>query len=134
LGPVAEVGAWTAVFPFAVLLLAIGVALLALRLDRRLGRGAHSAGPLETERPKPVGLEQTPWELRGIDRQLAQAGRGAPAVPRYDLTATVNRLLAAAGLDDPRDELPITADRAELERAITMIEDQLGLPPLTGGS
>jgi hypothetical protein len=123
--------ALAASFPFVILLMAVTVAGLALRLDRRLSRGAHSAGPLEPERPKPAGLEQTPWELRGIDDQLTLAGRGSPAIPRYDLTATVNRLIVAAGMHDPGQQLPMSAGLGQLEQAVTNIVRMLGLPPLS---
>lgn len=118
-------------FPVLVVVAVVVLLVLALRLDRRLSRGAYSAGPWETERPKPPGQERTPWELKAIDDQLILAtGAGGAAVPRYDLTATVNRLITAAGLP-PREQLPLSANLQELSTAIGLIEDRLGLPPLT---
>jgi len=118
-------------FPFLVVGAVVVVLVLALRLDRRLSRGAYSAGPWETERPTPPGQERTPWELKAIDDQLILAtGAGGAAVPRYDLTATVNRLITAAGLP-PREQLPLSANLQDLSAAIGLIEDRLGLPPLT---
>lgn len=120
-------------FPALVVLAVIVLLVLAVRLDRRLSRGAYSAGPWETERPTPPGQERTPWELKAIDDQLILAtGAGGAAVPRYDLTATVNRLITAAGLP-PREQLPLSANLQELSTAIGLIEDRLGLPPLTPG-
>jgi hypothetical protein len=117
-------------FPVLVVAATVVVLILALRLDRRLGRGAYSAGPLEPEPATPAGVERTPWELKAIDDQLMLAsGIGGATVPRYDLTATVNRLIAAAGLP-PHDELPVSAELNELAAAITLIEQRLGLPPL----
>ncbi|MEZ5412358.1 MAG: hypothetical protein R2761_30270 [Acidimicrobiales bacterium] len=120
-----------ALFPIVVVVAVVVVLVLALRLDRRLSRGAYSAGPWETERPTPPGQERTPWELKAIDDQLIlAAGAGGAAVPRYDLTATVNRLITAAGLP-PREQLPLSANLQDLSAAIGLIEDRLGLPPLT---
>ncbi|MDH4076840.1 MAG: hypothetical protein OEW29_12960 [Acidimicrobiia bacterium] len=120
-----------AAFPIVVVAALVVVLVLALRLDRRLSRGAYSAGPWETERPAPPGQERTPWELKAIDDQLIlAAGAGGAAVPRYDLTATVNRLITAAGLP-PREQLPLSANLQDLSAAIGLIEDRLGLAPLT---
>jgi len=119
------------VFPIIAGVVAVVVLLLALRLDRKMSRGASSAGPRDPERPVPAGQTRTPWELQAIEDQLQlmriQSDR---AVPRYDLNATVNRLIVAARLDAPEDQLPITADEAEIGAAITKIEDRLGLAPL----
>ncbi|MGF1598725.1 MAG: hypothetical protein ACFCVK_17655 [Acidimicrobiales bacterium] len=121
-----------ALFPLFVLAAAVAAVVLAVRLDRRMSRAATSAGPVEMERARPPGQEQTPWELQAIDDQLHLAHSGGPsAVPRYDLTATVNRLLQAAGLDQPGDQLPPNADPAQLAAAISRIEERLGLGPLT---
>lgn len=121
-------------FPVLVIAGALVVLGLALRLDRRLSRSAYSAGPIETEVAQPAGQARTPWELQAIDDQLTRATSGGSlAVPRYDLTATVNRLITAAGLP-AHEELPITADLNQLAAAITRIEARLGLPPLTDAS
>jgi hypothetical protein len=117
-------------FPLVAVVAVVVVLMLALRLDRRLSRGAFSAGPMDIERSRPAGQERTPWELLAIDDQLVLAtGSAGPAVPRYDLTATVNRLITAAGLP-AHHQLPITANLDQLATAISHIEDRLGLPPL----
>lgn len=121
-------------FPLLVIAVIVLVLVLALRLDQRLSRGPYSAGPIDLVQPEPIGQERSPWELSAIQDQLdAVAAPGAPVVRRYDLTATVNRLTNAAGMTDPRHQLPITANEMELAAAITKIEQQLGLPPLTEG-
>ena len=118
-------------FPVIVVIGVVVVFIAALRLDRRMSRGAHSAGPAEVPRPTPVGQEQVPWELRSIEDQVRVMSRSATtAVPRYDLTATVNRLMAASGLTDPRDQLPVTASEADLVIAVSKIERRLGLAPI----
>ena len=118
-------------FPVLVGSVAVIVLVLAVRLDRSMGRAAFSAGPRDPERPTPPGQTRTPWELQAIEDQLKSlrlhSGR---AVPRYDLNATVNRLIVAARFDESDDQLPITADEAEVADAIARIEDRLGLPPL----
>ena len=120
-----------AAFPLLVVVAVVLLLVLALRLDRRLSRGAYSAGPWETEHPTPPGQERTPWELKAIDDQLTLAsGAGGAAVPRYDLTATVNRLVTASGLS-ANHQLPLSANLQELSAAIGQIEHRLGLPPLT---
>ena len=121
-------------FPVLAGLALLITAVLAFRLNRRMSRAAYSAGPLEIPRPKPAGQEPTPWELRAIDGQLRLLNHGSTPVPRYDLTATVNRLVVAAGFNDGRDQLPMTADHAQLAAAITRIEHRLELPPLTEGT
>lgn len=121
-------------FPLVALLVILLVVVLSFRLQRRLGRSAYSAGPPELDQPIPPGQEPSPWELQAIQSQLhALAATGSSVVRRYDLTATVNRLTFSAGLIDPHHQLPITANEAELATAITKIEDQLGLPPLSEG-
>lgn len=108
------------------------VVILAVRLDRRLGRGPRTAGPRDRPPPLQPGQERTPWELRAIEDQLLVArGLAGAAAPRYELTMTVNRLLGAAGLTGVHPELPITAEEAELAAAITAIEERLGLPTLS---
>ncbi|MCP3992992.1 MAG: hypothetical protein GY724_28275 [Actinomycetia bacterium] len=119
-------------FPLFVIIGILVVFLTAARLDRRMSRGAHSAGPAEVPRPTPAGQEQVPWELRSIEDQVQLVStHTTSAVPRYDLTATVNRLMTASGLTDPRDQLPMTASEADLATAITKIEARLELAPLT---
>ncbi len=122
------VDAVIAAFPLVAGLLAAAVLLLAVRFDRKLARGPSSAGPREPEQPPPPGQTRTPWELQAIEDQLRLLRtQGHRAVPRYDLNATVNRLIVAARLDDPEDQLPITADEDDVEAAIARVEAQLGL-------
>ena len=122
-------------FPLLVVAVVITVLVLAVRLDRRLSRGSYSAGPRERLQPSPPGQERSPWELQAIEDQLRTVVTPhAPVVRHYDLTATVNRLTTAAGLHEPHHQLPITATEADLAVAITRIEHQLALPPLTEGS
>ncbi len=119
------------IFPFLAIGIMIGIFVLFVRLDRRMSRGAHSAGAREPERPRPTGQERTPWELKAIEDQLMMTRhQAAPAVSRYDLTATVNRLVSAAGLDNPDDQLQLTANETRLAEAITRIEKRIGLPPI----
>lgn len=119
------------IFPFLAFGALIAILVLFVRLDRRMSRGAHSAGPRQTQRPRPTGQERTPRELKAIEDQLMMTrNQAAPAVSRYDLTATVNRLVSAAGLDNPNDQLPITANEMRLGQAITRIEERIGLPPI----
>ena len=119
-------------FPFFVAVTVIVLLVLALRLDRRMSRGASSAGDLEPERPAPIGLTETPWEIKAIDDQLRAMTVRSSAVRRHDLTATVNRLVTAAGLP-VEHQLPLDADQNELASAIAAIERQLDLPPLPRG-
>ncbi|MDH3682866.1 MAG: hypothetical protein OEV40_23280 [Acidimicrobiia bacterium] len=123
-------------FPLLVAAAVVTVVVLIVRLDRRMSRGAHSAGARHREPPTHPGQRPTPWELQTLDDQL-QLGRArmSTGVPRSDVTATVNRLLMAAGFDDARDHLPLAADEAQLAAAVTRIEERLGLAPLdTPGS
>ncbi len=118
-------------FPLFVIVGTMSLFFAALRLDRRMSRGAHSAGPTEAPRPAPVGQEQVPWELRSIENQLRSVPiRTTGAVPRHELTATVNRLMMASGLTNPLDQLPITATEADMTRAVAKMETRLGLAPL----
>ncbi len=123
-----ELARW---FPLFVVVSLVPIIMLTVRLERRISRTPDSAGPAEPVRPTPPGLQQTPWELQAIEDQLAMARhqRGA-GVRRYDLTGTVNRLVAAAGFDQPSDELPLAASEAQLGAAIARIEARLELPPL----
>ncbi|MEM9131447.1 MAG: hypothetical protein AAF962_06480 [Actinomycetota bacterium] len=116
--------------PLAVFIAALAVAFLAIRLQRHLGNGPYSAGPLEVQKPDPPGQEATPWELKAIDDQLTLLERPSGVVRRYDLTNTINRLSTAAGLHGPGHELPITATSADLYAAVSRIEQRLDLPPL----
>ncbi len=117
-------------FPILAIAALVSVLALAFRLSRRIDRGPTSAGPVETEPVTPPGQEPSPWELRAIDDQLRRLVRPEPGVRRSDLTATVNRLITAAGLP-AHDQLLPGADLNQLAAAVTRIEDRLGLPPLT---
>lgn len=121
-------------FPYVAGLGALLVVFLGLRLHRHLGQGSYSAGPLEVQAPEPPGQEATPWELRAIDDQLTMVTHpGSEVVRRYDLTATINRLTASAGLVGDEYQLPITATEAQLEAAVARIEERLDLPQLSEG-
>ena len=121
-------------FPLLIAAIVVLILVLAIRLDRRLSRGSYSAGPGEVVHPEPPGQEPSPWELRAIEAQLTTiTAPGSSVIRHYDLTATVNRLTNAAGLTDARYQLPITATEADLATAVSRIEHQLGLPPLTEG-
>ena len=120
-------GALPSLFPWLVVVTTIVLLILLVRLDRRLSRGALSAGPRSPGRAEPPGLQQTPWELKAIDDQLhSSPGHRA----REDLTKTVNRLIQAAGVDDPTRLLPPTASDHEIASVISQLERQLELPPL----
>lgn len=123
---------WLAtIFPALVVLTVVASAALAVRLERKMSRAAHSAGPAQTEQPRPPGQEKTPWELNAIEDQLRLTTHpGGAAVPRYDLTATLNRLLSAAGFSEPNQQLAITANEAQLSAAVTRLEEHLGLAPI----
>lgn len=121
-------------FPLLVVLAALLVVYLGLRLHRHLGQGSYSAGPLVVRPADPPGQEPIPWELRAIDTQLrVVTNPGVAVVRRYDLTATINRLSASAGLSGSEYQLPITATEADLEAAVARIEERLDLPPLEKG-
>jgi hypothetical protein len=120
-------GALASFFPLLVVVATVALIVFLIRLDRRLSRGALSAGPRSPARAEPPGLQQTPWELKAIDDQLlASPGHQA----RSDLTKTVNRLIQAAGVDDPGRLLPPNASDHEIGDAISRLEQQLELPPL----
>ena len=126
-------------FPLLVLITVVALGLLALRLQLRLSRNPFSAGPHEHPTVAPPGQEPSPWELRAIERQLyASFGStnltsSAVGVNHFDLVATVNRLLAAGGIDR-RHHLRPNASVADLDSAITLLERQLALPPLSAPS
>lgn len=121
-------------FPLLVLLGALVVFVAALRLDRRMSRGAHSAGPADVPRPAPAGQAALPWELQAIEDQLRlSATPTSSTVPRHDLSATVNRLMRAAGFNLPHEQIPPGASPERLAQAIAKIEHRLGLPPLEEG-
>jgi hypothetical protein len=126
------VSGYLALFPLAVLAGLAIVFILAIRLNRRVSRGTGSAGDLEPSRPEPVGQARTPWEVRAIDDQIRMLRHRSVTAPRHDLTATVNRLIAAAGLAADQ-QLPLDANREQLEAAVARMEHQLGLPPLSAG-
>ena len=121
-------------FPVLVMVAVLTVGILGFQLRRHLGSGAYSAGPLDVAAPDPPGQEETPWELAAIDQQLRISDTAAaPALTRrYDLTATINRLSASAGLASPEEQLSITASMSDIEAAVARIEERLGLGPLEG--
>ncbi len=123
--------AWSAVAslgPFLAFVAVFVTILLMIRLSRRVSRGSESAGPRESERPTPVGLRQTPWEVEAIDRQLGSR-RDSPA--RRDLVATVNRLSAAAlqhgAINEHIPKLPIDADNDRIASVIARLESRMEL-------
>ena len=116
-----------AAFPWLVFAACVGLLVVVIRLDRRLSRGARSAGPRDIQRPRPVGLQQTPWELKAIDDQL-QSGTGTR--PRIDLTNTLNRLTRAAGLDGPQHQLPPNATNDMIQWVVQELETKLELGPM----
>lgn len=115
-------------FPLLVVLATLVLGIFVIRLDQKLSRGSQSAGPRETIRPKQVGLQQTPWELRAIDDQLRAASNRQA---RADLTNTINRLSKAAGIDDPAFMLTHEANDNMISGVIATLEERLDLPPLT---
>ncbi len=119
--------ALTSIFPVLVTIAALLLAFFALRLDRRLSRGSKSAGPREPARPEQVGLQRTPWELKALDDQIRA---GANRQARQDLVLTVNRLTAAAGINDPAYTLNTNANDHMIANVIAMLEQRLELAPL----
>ncbi|MEM7323659.1 MAG: hypothetical protein AAF531_11295 [Actinomycetota bacterium] len=114
-------------FPWLIVLAALVLVVLAFRLDKRISRGARSAGPREVPHPEPVGLQQTPWELEALHEQV-RVRRGTAA--RRELIHTVNRLTEAAGVTDPRFQLhPESGDDA-VAAVILHLEQRMELPPL----
>lgn len=116
-------------FPWLVVLATLLLFAVVIRLDRRISRGSQSAGPRHVERPKPIGLQQTPWELKAIDDQV-KSGHGARA--RIELINTINRLSRAAGVDDPRYQLSPDAPNQSILWVVNQLETQLELGPLHG--
>ncbi|MGI9597293.1 MAG: hypothetical protein ACR2QK_14110 [Acidimicrobiales bacterium] len=114
-------------FPLLVFVASLALAFFALRLNRRLSRGAQSAGPREVVRPDQVGLQQTPWELKAIDDQIRVP---ANSRARGDLVQTINRLTRAAGVTDPAFLLPPNASDPMIANVILLLERRLELPPL----
>lgn len=119
--------ALAAAFPLLVFLAALALAFFAFRLNRRISRGAQSAGPREVVRPEQVGLQRTPWELRAIDDQIRVPSNSRA---RTDLVHTINRLTKAAGVTDPAYLLPPNANDTMITAVIDHLERRLELPPL----
>ncbi len=118
----------TTLFPLLVVVATLVLGVFVIRLDQKLSRGSRSAGPRETTRPKQVGLQKTPWELRAIDDQLRAASNRQA---RADLANTINRLSRAAGIDDPAFMLNQQANDNMISGVIATLEERLDLPPLT---
>ncbi|MEM7272537.1 MAG: hypothetical protein AAF547_05605 [Actinomycetota bacterium] len=118
---------FVSLFPLLVVVAGLVLAVLAFRLDRRLSRGARSAGPREVVRPVPVGLQQTPWELQALHDQV-QLPTGSAV--RRELIHTVNKLTEAAGVTDPNYRLPPEASDAAIAGVILHLEQRLELPPV----
>lgn len=114
-------------FPVIVLLSLAGLIIFVIRLDRKLSRGAQSAGPRELVRPNQAGLQRTPWELRALDDQLRAATNQRA---RQDLVQTINRLSKAAGVTDEALQLPPNANDTMIAAVISHLEDRLELAPL----
>ncbi len=114
-------------FPWLVVLASLILAILAIRLDRRVSRGSQSAGPREVPHPEPVGLQRTPWELQALDEQV-RVQRGTAA--RRELIHTVNRLTEAAGVTDQRYVLHPDAGDDAVTAVILHLEQRMELPPL----
>ena len=110
--------------PYIVIVGVLGLTLLMVRLNHRVNRGSRSAGPRKAERPAPIGLTATPWELEAIDLQLS-ADADSPA--RRDLVATVNRLIAASRDRSPRAPLALSASNAQIEEVVADLEAKLDL-------
>lgn len=121
-------GTVASLFPFVVVVAGLVLAFFVFRLNRRLGRGAQSAGPRDVIRPEQVGLQRTPWELQAIDDQLRLAPNSRA---RTDLVHTINRLTKAAGETDPAFLLPPNATDAHIAGVVDRLELRLELPPLT---
>ena len=114
-------------FPVLVVVSGLILAVLAMRLDRKLSRGSQSAGPRDVVPPEQVGLQRTPWELKALHDQVRS---GADRQARHDLVQTVNRLSTAAGVTDPRWHLENNANDHMIANVIATLEQQLELPPI----
>ncbi len=119
--------------------IAIGVAVLIglavspfliIRLNRRLGKATISAGPTAVNFPPPPGQEQIPWELHSIVSQLPASPTGHVS---DHMVYTMNRLLDAAELHH-HGHLPLNATVSQLQVAVTLLENHLGLTPLYQGA
>lgn len=119
--------ALAAAFPLLVFVASAALVIFVIRLDRRLSRGARSAGPREVVRPAPVGLQRTPWELKALNDQLRMSSNHRA---RSDLVQTINRLSRAAGLQEPRFFLTPDASDAMIAAVVDHLERLLELPPL----
>lgn len=107
----------------------IAVPFVMVRLSRRLGGSTVSAGPATAHFPPPPGQEQIPWELHSIAMQLP---RNPTGVVGPQLIYTANRLIDSAGLTSV-GHLPTNATVGQLQLAITMLENHLGIEPLYHG-
>jgi len=110
----------------------LGVAaspFLIVRLNRRLGKSIVSAGPTDVQFPPPPGQEQVPWELHSIVNQLPTSPTGQVS---DHMVYTINRLLDAAELHQ-HGYLPLNATVSQLQVAVTLLENHLGLDPLYQG-
>ncbi len=112
-----------------VLFAAIAIPFAVVRVNRRLGKSTISAGPTKVLFPPPPGQEQVPWELHSIVGQLPKSPTGQVG---EQTVFTMNRLLDAAGLHQ-HGELPVNANVSQLQMAVTLLENHLGLSPLYEG-
>lgn len=115
-------------FPLFATLAILALVVFVIRLWVKIGRGAVSAGSRDVVRPKPVGLQKTPWELAALDRLVV----GSSGIANPNLIGTVNRLIeAAAGPGgDPRlQPLPTNAGISQVAAAISQLEHELELGP-----
>ncbi len=110
--------------PLIGTLTVIGLAVLLLRLNRRISRGSRSADPRTVEPPSPPGLTATPWELEAIDLQLRSPRK---SVARQDLVATVNRLITASRDRTDLAPIPLDASNDDIERIVEVLESRLDL-------
>ncbi|MGB5760116.1 MAG: hypothetical protein WBM50_24590 [Acidimicrobiales bacterium] len=120
-------GTLASIFPLLVVVAGLALAFFAFRLNRKLSRGAQSAGPWEVVQPEQVGLQRTPWELKAIDDQVRVPSNSRA---RGDLVQTINRLTKAAGVTDPAYLLAPNASDAMIEAVIGHLERGLDLAPL----
>jgi len=111
-------------YPFLIFVALIVMLAFVLRLNSRLGHGPGTAGALQSERPSPPGLHQTPWELNAIN-QMIQGHRGTP---RNDMVGTVNTFIDTAGLKGQINYLPANASNEVIATVIAQLEQHLELP------